>query len=711
MAKTKTPAYNAPPPNIRDVRELTDSMRRIDRVKKRGRGREQALRLLAATVLGFTIALTGVTQHYASYLSNLTTQGHNASTPLGKLITRLLSDDLGVELAMPQLHGLYYPGQYFAWITPLLRFGQFGHYLLGRLVQDLIIAGAPLLILLGLFGYFVLRTAYRKTDDIKGSADFTSYDECVAMELVGNDEGILCGWVRNPEGELVPLRDKSDKFIMTCASTGTGKTRVLVIPTVLSDPHISILATDIKGALVRIASGWRKLMGNYVLIINPYDTTGRAALHNEMDEIRWYTEHDFDDALKLAQDICDDDGTASSGEGGFWTRAGIMMGACSILHLGYSADVPDDERCLAGLGTFLNSPKFGSIRAVFKHIRDAVHDPEWRCPWWRYDGVRTRTHPLILELAEEVLRKEEEEASGVYSTMLSSFGFWRSPIVKRNTYRSTFRWRDLMNADKPVAAFLAIPAGELAGAEPFLRVALNQLTAALITEMKETPDGDVVMPHKHHLRLLLEEFYQYGAVKRLASAFLVMREFGLRSMIIYQSLKQPVDQFGPQQTVTDVHQTKIFYRLDDIEVAETVSKMLGSKTEVTESETITQKGERSWTYGKEAVPLYTPDELMRLPNNVGIMFRSGFKPTLIEKVDYTKTIYGRRARHKPVSHSDEIPQAARALPPSVPPTPAELLEIAKARKRRELAAEMRDKGETAVPVTAPQIQHQPSSVA
>jgi type IV secretion system protein VirD4 len=229
--------------------------------------------------------------------------------------------------------------------------------------------------------------------------------------------------------------------------------------------------------------------------------------------------------------------------------------------------------------------------------------------------------------------------------------------------------------------------------------------------MKETADGDVVMPHLHRLWLLLEEFYQYGAVKRLASAFLVMREFGIRSMIIYQSLKQPVDQFGPHQTVTDVHQTKIFYRLDDIEVAETVSKMLGSKTEVTETETITQKGEKSWTYGKEAVPLYTPDELMRLPNNVGIMFRSGHQPTLIEKVDYTKTIYGRRARVKPVERSDEIPQPELALPPSVPPTPAELLEIAKARKRRELAAEMREKGETAVPVTAPQIQHQPSSVA
>jgi type IV secretion system protein VirD4 len=60
-----------------------------------------------------------------------------------------------------------------------------------------------------------------------------------------------------------------DAPLLTCAPTGAGKGRGLLIPNLLSYPG-SVIVMDIKGELFQVTSRRRRKMGNQIIALDPW---------------------------------------------------------------------------------------------------------------------------------------------------------------------------------------------------------------------------------------------------------------------------------------------------------------------------------------------------------------------------------------------------------------------------------------------------------
>jgi type IV secretion system protein VirD4 len=118
-------------------------------------------------------------------------------------------------------------------------------------------------------------------------------------------------------------------------------------------------------------------------------------------------------------------------------------------------------------------------------------------------------HPVVAQEAQSILNKPDEEAGSVLSTVISNMGLFRDPVVARNTSKSSFRIRDLMNHDDPVSCYLVINPNDQLRLMPLTRLVLTQIIFTLAARM-DFKDGRSAEAYKHRLLLLLDEFPSLG---------------------------------------------------------------------------------------------------------------------------------------------------------------------------------------------------------
>ena len=129
------------------------------------------------------------------------------------------------------------------------------------------------------------------------------------------------------------------------------------------------------------------------------------------------------------------------------------------------------------------------------------------------------------------------------------------------------------------------------------------------------------------LLCLIDEFSSLGRIERLRRSLKLLREYRVRCVLIMQYIAQTYEQYSHDEAKAFTNiKTKIAFATEDINDAEYVSKLLGTRTVKVSAGSVSHQVQgysESHSYNYQAVPLLRPDEVMRLPEHQSLLLRTG----------------------------------------------------------------------------------------
>jgi type IV secretion system protein VirD4 len=243
------------------------------------------------------------------------------------------------------------------------------------------------------------------------------------------------------------------------------------------------------------------------------------------------------------------------------------------------------------------------------------------------------THPVIASAARELLNKSENERSGVLSTAMSFLGLYRDPVVAKVTRRCDWCIHDLVEGDRPTTLYLVVPPSDISRTKPLVRLVLNQIGRRLTEELQ-------AKGRRHRLLFMLDEFPALGRLDFFESALAFMAGYGLKSLLIAQSLNQIEKAYGPNNAILDNCHVRVSFATNDERTAKRVSDALGTATELRAMKNYAGHRLSPWlghlmvSRQETARPLLTPGEVMQLPPDDELVLVSGVPPIRAKKARY-----------------------------------------------------------------------------
>ncbi len=405
------------------------------------------------------------------------------------------------------------------------------------------------------------------------------------------------------------LRHDGPEHVLCFAPTRSGKGVGLVVPTLLTWPG-SVIVHDIKGENWALTSGWRARFGR-VLLFDP--TNPESAAYNPLLEVR-RGEWEVRDVQNIADVLVDPEGALERRNHWEKTSHSLLVGA--ILHVLYA----EPDKTLAGVANFLSDPR----RPI-----DTTLEGMMKTPHLGERGV----HPVVASAARELLNKSANERSGVLSTAMSFLGLYRDPVVAGVTRQCDWHIRDLVEGDNPATLYLVVPPSDISRTKPLIRLLLNQIGRRL-TEKLDTN------PQRHRLLLMLDEFPALGRLDFFESTLAFMAGYGIKSLLIAQSLNQIEKAYGANHSILDNCHVRVSFATNDERTAKRVSDALGTATELRAMRNYAGHRLSPWlghlmvSRQETSRALLTPGEVMQLPPDEELVMISSCPPIRGKKARY-----------------------------------------------------------------------------
>jgi type IV secretion system protein VirD4 len=434
------------------------------------------------------------------------------------------------------------------------------------------------------------------------------------------------GWYDPQTKRLMYLTHGGPEHVLAFAPTRSGKGVGLVIPSLLRWSE-SVLVYDVKGENLQLTAGWRtKELNSIVIRLDPTDpdafTKGTSGTFNPLAELPLDYDHRTPPAAgkwppmeqigsgetaaiqNLATMIVDPDG---KGLEDHWSKTAHSLIVGCITHLLYAGKREGKIPCLADVASEFTKPGI-TWRENIGKWQTASHLGETE--------MGPLVHPVVNNAAQEMINREDKEASSVLSTVVSYLTLYRDPVIARNTSRSTFRIKDLMNHEKPVSLYFVVKPVDKDRIRPFVRLFITQVIRRLADSM-EFKDGEQVRTYKHRLLLMLDEFPSLGRLQIFEEALAFIAGYGLKSYLIIQDIAQLHKIYGKDEAITGNCHVKIAYATSNPDTARYLSESSGLTTVVKEAESVskdrgTLKRNISMSLQEVSRPLLTVDECMRL---------------------------------------------------------------------------------------------------
>ncbi len=456
-----------------------------------------------------------------------------------------------------------------------------------------------------------------KHGDVHGSARFmTDEAEIRGTGLLARQgkphAGIYVGGWTDPAGRIQYLRHDGPEHAIVVAPTRSGKGVGNILPTLLSWPA-SALVYDEKGELWALTAGWRAAEGgvgegssrdsgwnangggNTVIRWEPGAVDGSAGF-NFLEEVRIGTPFEVSDAQNVAQAICDPKGEGLEGKD-HWTKTSFALITGMILHVRHLALARNAVGTLADLATMLSDPA-RDASALWNEMLDSAH-------------------PVVAAAGRDMLDRPEKERGSVLSSAKVYMTLFADPLVARNTARSDFRLTDLMNAEKPVSLYIVTRGADKERLRPLVRLLLTMAMRQLMGVELRYEDGQAIMPHRHRLLALLDEFPSLGRMEVIEGSLPKSAGYGIKFFLAAQNREQLFQAYGPHQSITGNCHIRIIYAPNEGSTADWISHDIGNTTIVKED--VTESGLKSGslknvsrTYHEVSRPVMTPDEVMAL---------------------------------------------------------------------------------------------------
>lgn len=470
-----------------------------------------------------------------------------------------------------------------------------------------------------------------------GSARWARPVEITRAGLV-RDAGVFLGKLGNDY-----LRHDGPEHVLCFAPTRSGKGVGLVVPTLLTWPA-SCIVHDIKGENWELTSGWRARFGR-VLRFDP--TRADSDAYNPLLEVR-RGPTEVRDVQNIADVLVDPEGALERRTHWEKTSHALLVGA--ILHVLYA----EPDKSLAGVAAFLSDPA-RTIEATLAAMMETRH-------------LGDRPHPVVASAARELLNKSENERSGVLSTAMSFLGLYRDPVVAATTSRCDWRINDLVGSSQPVTLYLVVPPSDISRTKPLMRLLLNQIGRRLTEDLHSKAK-------RHRLLLMLDEFPALGRLDFFETTLAFMAGYGLKALLIAQSLNQIEKAYGPNNAILDNCHVRVAFATNDERTARRISDALGTATEIRDARNYAGHRLSPWlghlmvSRQESARPLLTPGEIMQLPPSEALVMVASLPPIRARKTRYFEdkrlkcrvlTPFDRlRPEQMPAAVADPLPQIER----------------------------------------------------
>jgi type IV secretion system protein VirD4 len=464
------------------------------------------------------------------------------------------------------------------------------------------IAGAAL----GLGGA-AWRTGHRQPATTYGSARWADVRDIKGAQLFARG-GVILGLFNGRY-----LRHDGPEHVLLIAPTRSGKGVGVVLPTLLSWTQSAVIH-DIKGENWMLTAGWRARFSS-CLLFDPTDL--RSARFNPLLEVRKGT-HEVRDVQNIADILVDPEGARDRRD--HWDKAAHALLTGAILHVLYA----EADKTLSRVASLLADPARSILRTL--HVMLATNHVG-------SDSVPV-AHPVVAGVARELLNKSENERSGVVSTALSFLSLYRDPVIAANTARSDWRIADLIRAERPVSLYLVVPPSDISRTKPLVRLLLNQI-ARQLTERSVVAE---VPPRQ--LLLMLDEFPALGRLEFFESSLAFLAGYGVRAVLVAQSLNQIEKAYGPYQAILDNCHVRVAFTPNDERTAKRLSDTLGTATELRTLKNLSGRRLAAWlshtSVSEQETPraLLTVGEILQLKTDDALVLVSGLPPIRARKLKY-----------------------------------------------------------------------------
>lgn len=449
-----------------------------------------------------------------------------------------------------------------------------------------------------------IRRRPRKHEGVHGTARFQAEAEIRKSGLLPRKPGdahsgaYVGGWT-DRKGRTHYLRHDGPEHLIVIAPTRSGKGVGNVNTTLLSWPA-SAAVYDEKGELWELTAGWRaKHAGNTVIRLEFGAVEGSAGF-NFLEEVRLRTPHEVADAQNIAQMLCDPNG---KGLEDHWQKTSFALLTGLILHVLYTGKARGEAASLSDVARALSDPA-QSADDLWKAMVTNLH-------------LKTGPHPAVAAAGRDMIDREARERGSVLSSAKTYLTLFQDPLIAQNTKRSDFRIADLMDHERPVSLYVITRGSDKERLRPLVRLLFTMMARTLMGVPLTFQHGQPVMPHRHRLLLMLDEFPSLGRMHVIEDALPKCAGYGIKCFLAAQDREQMLGAYGQHQTITANCHVRIIYAPNERETARWVSDLIGTTTIVKED--VTESGNRlgplsqvSRTFHEVSRPLMTPDEIMTL---------------------------------------------------------------------------------------------------
>lgn len=534
--------------------------------------------------------------------------------------------------------------------------------------------------------FAIFRVKRKKESTSHGSARWATDKEVVESGLLERKGAVVGVMIPTESKSILDLSKKGGYYlrhsgaehIFVSAPPRTGKGAGIIIPTLYAYEE-SVLVLDIKKENYEATAGHRKhTLNQYVIKFEPTAADGSSARYNPLNEIRVKTRHEMQDVQNLVALLMNPDGQKKE-EGGASehfnnTASGLLTGV--ILHILYTDKKASLPRLAMLLSNTMNEEVAGDeldededqdIWPFLKDMLETVHGPKelFEDIYGDIQDNITNNHPIVGKAARDMISMADRERASTLTTAAQRLRLFLDPIIAANMSESDFKIADLMNLDKPVSFYLVSPPSDIVRITPLWRIIMNFIIQRLTVEMKYK-DGEQVKMYKHRLLMILDEFAILGKFEAIEKVFAFVPGYGIRAMIITQTVNQIYKEYGRNSSIIDNCRLRIVYTPNEPVTAEWISKILGNRTEIVENRTF-QRGffgalgnSVSISTSESSRALLDIGEVMNFSSDNSIIMLSGTRPIIAKKIAWYKDKNFKPYWIEAPQESDRIPQINRS---------------------------------------------------
>lgn len=464
--------------------------------------------------------------------------------------------------------------------------------------------------LFAIFGFPLILAAIAssKSRSLHGDARWATKAEVREAGLLAED-GLILGKL---DGKYLMMDE--GKFTMLIAPTGGGKGVGTIIPNLLNWNQ-SVIVVDVKEENFLVTSGFRKKHGQEVYKFAPFDENSETHCWNPLSYVSRDPRFVVGDLQSIGYMLY----PKKDGDGAFWNDAARSFFVAVSLYCresGFSLTIGEVLRRSSGDGRpkefwqgVVDKGVSASGQALSKHCRDLI---------------------------SQFVSNSDNTLTSILSTFTAPLGVFMNPLVDAATSQDDFDLRDIRR--RKMSIYIVVPANRLAEASLlinlFFSVAIDQNTKTL-------PENDPSL--KYLALLLLDEFPALGCVDKYVKAIGYIRGYGLRSLMVAQSMSQLKERalYGEEgaRTLATNHKVQLIYAPSEQQDAQEYSEILGyyglsstskgvsrGRGSVTNSENVSDQ--------KRALML--PQELREMGFDRVIVMHDECKPIFAEKIKYYK---------------------------------------------------------------------------